>query len=499
MNQKAILGIVIVAVLFFYFLSTIFYETDEYFDIIIVGSGLAGLSAGFESYRRAKGALKVIILEKESSYGGNSKKATSGINLLDTPVQAAKNITDTFELFFNDTMNSSKNLSNPELVFSLVNDSKNLFSFYQDIGIDLEQVNILGGHSVPRTHRPSKAPIGYTLVSRLFNMLFHDTNIEIRYNSTVVDLIYDEEDDIVKGVKYIFNDQEKYIKSRAVILASGGYGHDFDSSNSLLKKYVPHLVNFPTTNGAQTQGIGIKLGIKIGADTVNMDKVQIHPTGFVDVTDNNKKSKILAPELLRGVGGILINQTGERFCNELGYRDYVTEKIIENCKKSNSDIIDQYEAFLILNQQGVDKYGKNINFYIKQGYLQFYKSFDDFAESYNISKTTLEKTIASYNISSDNKKDEFNKTIFPAKFVFDSSIYVGIVTPSIHYTMGGLKMNTKGEILNKKNSPIKGLYGCGEVTGGVHGGNRLGGNSLLECAVFGKRASESAIQYILKN
>lgn len=496
MNQKAILGIVIVAILFFYLLFTIFYEADEFFDIVIVGSGLAGLSAGFESYRNAKGALKVIILEKETNYGGNSKKATSGINLLETPIQSKKNITDTFQLFYDDTMNSSKNLSNPELVVYLVNDSKNLFSFYQEIGIDLDQVSILGGHSVPRTHRPSNAPIGYSLVSRLFNLLYHDTNIEIRYNSNVIDLIYDEGDDIIKGVKYVHNNQTKYIRSKAVILASGGYGHDFDSTNSLLKEYAPHLLNFPTTNGAQTQGIGIKLGIKIGADTVNLDKVQIHPTGFVDVTDNNKKNKILAPELLRGVGGILINQTGERFCNELGYRDYVTEKIIENCKKAESDLIDQYEAYLILNQESVDKYGKNINFYIKQGYLQFYNSFEDFAENYNISKIILEKTIASYNMSANNNKDEFNKTIFPTKFNFNSSIYAGIVTPSIHYTMGGLKMNTKGEILNKNNSPIKGLYGCGEVTGGVHGGNRLGGNSLLECAVFGKRASENAIQYI---
>ena len=110
-------------------------------------------------------------------------------------------------------------------------------------------------------------------------------------------------------------------------------------------------MNYPTTNGELTLGSGIKLGRAIGADLVDMDQVQIHPTGFVDLKDRYVKKKFLAPELLRGVGGILINEKGERFCNELGTRDYVTGKITENCQKQDNKKIEQYESFLLMNQE----------------------------------------------------------------------------------------------------------------------------------------------------
>ena len=480
------------------------FENEEY-DIIVVGAGLAGVTATYESYKKSKGKLKIVLLEKQKNFGGNSAKATSGINILNSPLQKAENIKDTYDLFFSDTIKSGKGRSVPDLVSSLVKDSVSVFDFFTNIKADLSKLGLLGGHSVPRTCRPTNATVGYHLTSTVYKTLINSTSIIFSPNSTVIELIYDDKKRTVNGVKVLINGKEKILKSKTVILTCGGFGHDFDSKDSLLKEYVPNIMKFPTTNGPQTRGDGMKIARSIGADLVDMDQVQIHPTGYVDFKDRFSKNKILAPELLRGVGGILINQKGERFCNELGTRDYVTEQILKNCEKIPNELnIDQYESYLILNEKSTEKFGKNIKFYIGKGLIKKYNNFEDFANSNKIDFKNLEKTIATYNDYAQKKQpDPFGKTVYPEQFKINQPVYVAVISPVIHYCMGGIKINKNTEVISKKRKKkksfvIKGLFAAGEVTGGVHGGNRLGGNSLLECAVFGRRAAKSAIKYIEK-
>ena len=183
-------------------------------------------------------------------------------------------------------------------------------------------------------------------------------------------------------------------------------------------------MNYPTTNGELTLGSGIKLGRAIGADLVDMDQVQIHPTGFVDLKDRYVKKKFLAPELLRGVGGILINEKGERFCNELGTRDYVTGKITENCQKQDIKEIDQYESFLLMNQEMANEFGNNFYFYKDvQGFIIEHNNFSEMSSELNISYNNLENTINEYNEAFDKKLDKFNKTNFPYKFDLTKTVY----------------------------------------------------------------------------
>ena len=472
-------------------------ELLENYDIIIVGAGLAGVSATYESYLNSKGKLKILLLEKEKKFGGNSLKATSGINILNSPQQKKQNISDSFELFYNDTIKSGKGKSNPELVKILVNESNSVFNFFTEIKANLVKLGILGGHSVPRTCSSNNSTIGFHLTSLLFNQIIKLPNVTFSPNSTVIDLIYNKDNNTVNGVKVNINNKEKNIKSKTVILTCGGFGHDFESKDSLLKEFAPKLLNFSTTNGIQTTGSGIKIVRKIGGDLIHMDKIQLHPTGFVDPKNRFSKNKILAPELLRGVGGILINQKGERFCNELGTRDYVTEKIINNCQKiKNKNNIEQIESFLILNENSTVKFGPNFKFYLKKGLFKKYKSFKRFAKNKKISSKNVERTINIYNDFANKKiSDQFGKKIYPEKFNLKEHIYVATISPVIHYCMGGIKINNETEVLSK-NKIIKGLYAAGEVTGGVHGENRLGGNSLLECVVFGRKAAKNSIKYI---
>ena len=477
-------------------------KLDEKFDLVIIGGGLAGLTAAYESYVKSNNTLNIAVIEQLSNIGGNSNRATSGINLLETEPQKRNNIIDNFTIFYSDTMKSGKNINDPLLVTTFINGTKTLYDYYTDnFGIDITLLGKLGGHSVARTHRPtdSNNVIGSYLIKKVSEKVKNISNIKFYYNSKVTQLLKNETNNTIYGLKYTKTNEsnENIIDCNAIILTSGGYGHDF-GDDGLLKEFVPDYMNYPTTNGENTTGSGIKLGRAIGADLVDMKQVQIHPTGFVSPKNRYEKKKFLAPELLRGVGGILINENGERFCNELGTRDYVTKKILENCKKQNTSEIDQYESYLLMNQDMANEFGNNFFYYKNvQGFISEHSNFSELAKNININYTKLENTIISYNNAYEKKIDEFNKTEFNYKFNLNETIYSMVIAPSIHYTMGGLKMNNKGEILNSNNNTINGLYGAGEVTGGVHGGNRLGGNSLAECGVFGRISADSAVDYLL--
>ena len=476
--------------------------SDEQYDLIIIGGGLAGLTAAYESNMKSNISLNIALIEGLSDIGGNSNRATSGINLLETEPQRRKNIIDNYTIFYQDTMKSGKNINDPLLVSTFINGTKTLYDYYtNNFDIDITLLGQLGGHSVARTHRPtdSNFVIGSYLISKVSQVVKNSNKITIYYNSTLTELLKNENNNEVYGLKYKRNNEstDNKIYCDAIILTSGGYGHDF-GDDGLLKEFVPEYMNFPTTNGEQTIGSGVKLGRKIGAQLIDMKQVQIHPTGFVDPKNRYNKKKFLAPELLRGVGGILINENGQRFCNELGTRDYVTEKVLQNCKKQDTDEIDQYESYLLMNQEMANEFGNNFYFYKDvQGFIEQYSNFSELSKSVGIDYNNLQKTINSYNEAFEKKLDEFNKTTFPYKFNLNDTIYSMIITPSIHYTMGGLKINNKAEVLDVNNKTIKGLFGAGEVTGGVHGGNRLGGNSLAECGVYGRISADSAVDYII--
>lgn len=155
-----------------------------------------------------------------------------------------------------------------------------------------------------------------------------------------------KEGDRVVGVEYT---DPKGAVSKAygpVILATGGYAADFTES-SFIKQYRPELYELPTTNGDHSTGDGHKMALAIGASAIDMEKIQVHPTGLVDPKDENAKVKFLAAEALRGVGGLLLDNEGQRFCDELGRRDYVTGKIWESGKVWVCPVVSERRADLI--------------------------------------------------------------------------------------------------------------------------------------------------------
>merc|ERR1719262_548067 len=280
-----------------------------------------------------------------------------------------------------------------------------------------------------------------------------------------------------------------------VIICTGGFGADF-TQNSLLAKYRPDLLHLPTTNGEHCTGDGIKMGEAIGAKTIDLEWVQVHPTGLVKPDDPDAKVKFLAAEALRGVGGLVLDANGKRFANELGRRDYVTGEMWKNKPPFR----------LCLNKAASAEIAWHCKHYTGRGVMKFYETGDALAKDMGVPLATLvESTEAHYQASVKTEKDpdggsypaypsgkswdeasgttgsgkKFYHNIIPADKVKSEPFYVAIITPVIHYCMGGLEIDADGAVIGKNNSPIKGLYCAGEVAGGVHGNNRLGGNSLL--------------------
>jgi len=469
--------------------------------IVIVGGGLAGLSAAIEVHNAGH---HVVLLEKEQRLGGNSAKASSGINGIHTPAQQAAGVQDTDESFLEDILHSGGGACNQPLVEKLVEKSTSAIAFLSGCGVDLSVLSKCGGHSHARTHR-ARVPepplpvrnIGTEITSTLIQLLnrLDDGSGRLKIiNNAHVDSLLTSGERVV-GVQY--QDEAKAlhsISSDAVILTTGGYAAD-RSAGSLLRQYVPEIAHLPTTNGPWAVGEGVRMAQRVGAALTLMDQVQIHPTSFVDPKDPNNPTKFLAPEALRAVGGIFVDKDGHRFVDELSLRSVVTDAIFKRgFRVVADDDKSPLAAYLILNEEAVTQFGpRALGFYQSKGFIVKYADANEFATTKGLQTEVLINTLNSYNAAKQKGIDEFGKTTFPVSFDPNAPIHVLIITPALHYTMGGVLITPRAEVLHENGSIIHGLYAAGEVSGGVHGNNRLAGNSLLECAVFGRIAAQSAI------
>ena len=315
--------------------------------------GAAGLSSAIEAATRG---ASVLLLEKTAQGGGNSAKASSGINGAETMVQLEKGVVDSVGLFEEDTDKAGQDLGDTLLVHKLAYESKEAIRFLkEDIEIPLTDVIQLGGHSTPRTHRLStQAPIGFSLVKALKTKLESIPNVRTEYSAEVLDLLYadTEGERTVHGVSYRNAAGETVSQSAdSVVIATGGMAFDH-SEDGIFAEFAPELRGLATSSGPQADGAGIKLGRKAGAELIHMDKIQIHPTGLVDPKDIGATSKILGPEALRGVGGLLVLKNGQRFVNELARRGHVTKVIREKADDLEplSTGREQKSAFIMLNK-----------------------------------------------------------------------------------------------------------------------------------------------------
>ena len=376
--------------------------------VVVIGGGLAGLSAALAA---ASHGAQVLLIEKVRSVGGNSAKATSGVNACCTDAQSAAGVRDGITAFFHDTMESGQQYSDSTLARVLTTQSRDALGFLASFGVALDGVVQCGGHGLARTHfeRPREdgkpRPVGWDIISALRAGVERTPGITVLTGCRVVELLQKTDGSTtdtphgtcaVVGVKMLCADADAAAAAEAagatapapslplvlqrqadaVVLATGGFGADH-SATSLLMEYAPGIASLPTTNGVFATGDGVKLARLAGAHLRGMEFVQVHPTGFVDPADPSNRTKFLAPEALRGFGGIMLNSRGRRFVDELGRRDVVTHEMYKWCSVPGPSgqggpfprpaaVPRPVVAFLVLTAAAVVRFGPNFGFYEKK-------------------------------------------------------------------------------------------------------------------------------------
>jgi len=477
--------------------------SQDFNGVIVVGTGLSASSAAMTVYENG---VPVLLLEKEKRLGGNSVKAWAGYNGSLTSVQKEKGIKDSNELFSQDTAYSAyKTYKVPPSVLHkrLASMSGPGHHWLDGHGIKLPILSQNGGHSAKRTHRCERGGAGSYITNSLLSILKRlqkeGEKVQIRKRTKVTGLII--ENGRCVGIEY--QNLDKNLKStkmggriqaKAVVFCTGGFAGSKTryGKNSLIERIRPDIANLPTSNPPSATGDGIIVGEQAGADLVDMFYVQVHPTGFIhpDKPRSQQHELVLATEALRGHGGLLINQVGRRFVNEAGHRDWVSEAEMKN---------QRYGDIYIFMNSGVSKdaWKPFTQQYVFLGLLKEFKNGREACDHYKIPYQEFCTSLKFYNLCakrgwSPDGKDRFDN----APFDPSDQYYVGIVTPLLHYTMGGLKINEHSEVLNKNGKIIPGFFAGGECAGGVHNKNRLAGNSLVDCVVYGRTAGESASKYV---
>ena len=488
-------------------------------DVVVVGAGGAGMTAAITAAGEGK---SVVILESQSMVGGNSVRATGGMNAGKTVYQdenefgesagvektlktaaekyadnetitaLAKTVSeqwaayqanptgyfDSVELMELDTMIGGKGINDPELVETLCANSADAIDWLDEHGITLHNVSSFGGASVKRIHRPVNAEGKTVSVGSYMIPLLQENcekaGVKMMLDTTATEILTDANGAAV-GVKATGASGETVtVNAKAVVLATGGFGANLD----MVVKYKPELKGFMTTNAPGIQGQGIEMAQAIGAATVDMDQIQIHPTVEANTA-------ALITEGLRGDGAILINEEGQRFIDEVGTRDVVSAAEIAQTGSYSWLVVDQAMADASSVIQG----------YIKKGYTVTGSTYEELGKAMGVDAAAFAETMEKWNGYVEAKNDpDFGRTSF-ANPLNTAPYYAVKVTAGVHHTMGGLKINANTEVLNEKGEVIPGLFAAGEVTGGVHGANRLGGNAVADFTVFGRIAGAAASDY----
>ncbi|KRM58070.1 flavocytochrome c [Secundilactobacillus malefermentans] len=449
-------------------------ELKDNYDLIVVGSGGAGMTAAIQAHELG---LNPVILEKMDNLGGNTNRASSGMNAAETDVQLNHKIVDSFDEFYAETYKGGGERNNTELLKYFTQHAALAIDWLADHNIILDDITITGGMSKMRTHRPSSmAPIGAFLVTELLKLV---QKLEIPvFNDVKVTELLTAADGKVTGLKATVAGNEKTLNADAVVLASGGFGANQD----LLTKYRPDLKGYKTTNQPGATGDGINLATAIGAGVVDMDQVQVHPTVQQDFDH-----VFLIGEAVRGEGAILVNNEGKRFVNELDTRKNVTAAI---------DGLGGTGAYLVFDR-GIRDRVKAIEFYDHVGLVKTGETLEDVAKETGLDADNLKQTVATWNKAVDDHDDsEFGRTTGMERSVVTGPFYTIHIAPAVHYTMGGVSINKDTQVLKEDGQVIPGLYAAGEIVGGLHGNNRIGGNSIAETVIFGRQAGQQVFKYL---
>lgn len=446
-------------------------------DVIVIGAGGAGLAAAITA---AEDGASVIVLEKMSNVGGNTLISGGEMAAPGNWLQEKEGITDDVETFYNDILTGGDNEADPALVRILAENALDSALWLRDdVNVVFEDYMLFfGGHSVERSLVPLNAS-GVELVQKLsakaesLGAVIHKSTAATALEAT---------DGRVNTVKATYNGQEiTYTANKGVILATGGFGSNIE----MRKQYNPKMdEKILSTNSVGSTGDGIIMAQALGAQVVDMEYIQTYPTCDVET------GALLYVGDVRLEGrSILVNLEGKRFVEELERRDVISFAVTEQTGGVSYMFWD--EASMVDSGVAVS-HQQEYDDLIRRGKLVKADTIEEACAFFGIDSDELKATVDRYNqYAADGKDLEFNKRGTLTAFT-DGPYYIMVSTPAIHHCMGGLKINTDAQVIDENGEIIPGLFAAGEVTGDIHGTNRLGSDAIADIIVFGRIAGANA-------
>ena len=452
---------------------------DKTYDVVVLGAGGAGLSAAIEA--QAAGA-NVVVIEKMPYVGGNTILSYAELACPNNWLQEEQGIEDSPELMAKEMWEGGGKVAKKEMVDIVVNNATAAAEWLRDeIGVKYQDYLVQeGGHSVPRAVEPIE--LGPGMINPLKDYA-ESHGVEIMLNTKAEELIQDETGKVV-GVQVSQGDQTATISANnSVVLATGGFGANVEMREHYNTRWETLDASVKTTNSPAIVGDGIVMAEKIGAHLINMEHIQLYPF-------NNPITGVFygieAPSW-SSEGLIYVNKDGKRFVNEVAMRDVRAEGILAQgglvYAIYNQEVADR----LNLEEKFADEYARCL----EDGVFFKADTLEEVADHYGINTENLVETMAKYNEGIENNNDEFGRTTSMVTMKEGPwFILEGVV--SVHHTMGGVEINENAEVLDVEGNVMPGLFAAGEVTGSIHGNNRVGTCAIADITVFGRIAGRNA-------
>ena len=459
-------------------------------DVVIVGAGGAGLAAAVQANQNGS---TVIVLEKMGKVGGNTILAGCAMNAVNDRSEQAIAYNDSVEWHFTQTMNGGDNQGDPVLVHTLVSNAYVGVEWLMDLGMEFQDetsglFTVTGG-LWPRAHKPVM-PLGQGFFATYMNYIDSHEGVDVMLNTKANELLVNEDGRVCGVVATGETGNTVTVKAHnGVIMATGGFAASVELRSAFNTQWADLGASIKSTNHAGATGDGIKIKQKLGADFVQMGNIQLLPLG--DPVTGSLAGNIEHDVETR----IFVNKEGNRFVNEGGRRDDMTNALFAQTDAYMWIVMDSdtYPTGDELNN-----FGETINQLVEAGRAFKGETLEELAEKIGVPAENLVAAVTEFNRHAEGgdlagTPDEFGRTLFSTP-IDNGPFYAATRVPTVHHTMGGVRINQYCQVINENGQIIPGLYAAGEVTGGIHGANRLGGNALTDTVVFGRIAGDSASQ-----
>lgn len=456
-------------------------KKDQEFDteVAIIGGGGAGLAAAVSAHQNG---AKVLLVEKMPNVGGNTIISGSAFNAVDPKRQSAQGIEDSVEKHFQQTYEGGDKQGDPELVRVLVENAYPTIEWLESLGMKFtDKVFTVLGALWPRSHKPVE-PLGTGYINTFMNYINeHKDEITVLTEVEAKELLVNADGAVTGFLAEGKNGKITVNAKNGVIIATGGFGANVEMRDQY-NTIWPKLTNIKTTNHRGATGDGIIMAEKVNASIVQMENIQLLPMGD-PVTGS------LSGNIEQGVENrIFVNAEGNRFVDEGARRDVMTKALMEQTDSMMWVIVDQHSY---PTGDTVNNFNETIDSLVKEGRAYKADTLEDLAKQIGVDPENLVKAVEAFNASVDGAEDEFGRTLFMDK-LDTAPFYAGKRVPTVHHTMGGIKITPETRVVDQNGEIIKGLFAAGEVTGGIHGANRLGGNALADVHTFGRIAGATA-------